>query len=270
MDDFDLDMPGNVAAFEQTVRSTIALADGFEAGDWELPTECPGWTVKDQLAHLVGVERMLLGDSEPVHELPADLPHVRNDFARLLEVPIDARRPVPGPQVLAELRETLERRLAALATTDPTAETMCPDGKLGPYSRLMMFRAFDCWVHEQDIRRATGHPGNLDSPAGARARQILSGGLPFVVGKRARAEAGQSVLFEVSGPHGFRTAVLVGEDRRARVTEQVAEPTVELDLDWEAYLRLAAGRCGPAEIAAGVHGDADLAARVLASLAITP
>jgi uncharacterized protein (TIGR03083 family) len=270
MDDFDLDMPGNVAAFEQTVRSTIALASGFEAGDWELPTECPGWTVKDQVAHLVGVERMLLGDSEPVHELPADLPHVHTDMARFLEGPVDARRRVPGPEVLAELRETLERRLAALAAADPTVETMCPDGRPGPYSRLMMFRAFDCWVHEQDIRRAVGRPGNLDAPAGARARQVLTGGLPFVVGKRAGAIAGQSVLFEVSGPHGFRTAVLVGEDRRARITEEVTEPTAELELDWESYLRLAAGRCGPAEVSAGVRGNADLAARVLASLAVTP
>src|SRR5258708_28631021 len=140
MDDFDLDMPGNVAAFEQTVRSTIALASGFEAGDWELATECPGWTVKDQVAHLVGVERMLLGDSEPVHELPADVPHVHTDMARFLEGPVDARRRVPGPEVLAELRETLERRLAALAAAAPPVEALCPAGRAGPYPPPMVFR----------------------------------------------------------------------------------------------------------------------------------
>jgi uncharacterized protein (TIGR03083 family) len=83
---FDDDMPGNVAAFEQTVRSTIALAGTFGAAQWDLPTECPGWTVRDQVSHIVGVERMLLGDPEPAHTLPAarvdgDLQHPREVVA---------------------------------------------------------------------------------------------------------------------------------------------------------------------------------------------
>ena len=29
------------------------LCSGLPAGQWDLPTGCPGWTVKDHLSHLV-------------------------------------------------------------------------------------------------------------------------------------------------------------------------------------------------------------------------
>jgi uncharacterized protein (TIGR03083 family) len=268
---FDDDMSGNVAAFEQTVRSTIALAETFGASDWELPTDCPGWTVRDQVSHIVGVERMFLGDQEPDHTLPGELPHVRHDFARMLEVSVDVRRGRPGDEVLAELRETLDRRLAVLATTDPAEPTPAPDGRAGPYSRLMMFRAFDCWTHEQDIRRAVGRPGNLDAPAADRARQILTAGLPLVVAKRAGAEPGRSVALEVTGPPTFRMCVVVGDDGRGRVAEPApADSTVALAMTWEGYARLASGRCAAEDAEVSVDGDRELADRVLGSMAVTP
>jgi uncharacterized protein (TIGR03083 family) len=270
MEPFDEDMPGNVAAFEQTVRSTIALAEPFGPAEWDLPTECPGWTVRDQISHLIGVERLLLGDPEPEHALPGDLPHVRNDFARMLEVAVDARRTEPSETLVAELRETLTRRLTALPAIDPRQEIRAPDGRTGPYSRFMMFRAFDCWVHEQDIRRAVGRPGNLDAPAADRARQILVSGLPFVVGKRAAAEPGRSVLFKITGPPSFRTCVMVGDDGRARPVEPTSDPTVAVAMEWESYVRLAAGRCGPGDVKVAVEGDRDLADRVLGNMSVTP
>ncbi|KAB2346041.1 maleylpyruvate isomerase family mycothiol-dependent enzyme [Actinomadura rudentiformis] len=265
-------MAANVAAFEQTVRSTIALAETFAEGDWDLPTECPGWSVKDVVSHIVSVETLLLGeDPAPGHVLPDDLPHVRSDFGRMLETGVDARRPVPGTDVLAELRDVLERRLAALATTDPEQETMAPTGRMVPYSMFMVFRAFDCWVHEQDIRRAVGRPGNLDAPGAECARMILRPGLPMVVAKRAGASPGQSVEFRIIRPTPTTEYVQVGADGRGRLAGDAAgPPTTTLSMDWETYVRLAAGRCVPADVEVEIKGDAELGARVLAHLAITP
>ena len=46
------------------VWTSVATAcDRLGAGQWDLATDCPGWTVRDQLSHLIGVERMLLGDA---------------------------------------------------------------------------------------------------------------------------------------------------------------------------------------------------------------
>lgn len=277
------DMAANIAAFEQTVRSTIAVAETFGEAEWDEPTDCPGWTVKDIASHLVSMELLLLGEPLPEHPLPDDLPHVSNDMARMMEVGVDVRRPVPGAKVLGELRQVLDRRLAALAHTDPEQPAMAPTGRTVSYAEFMVFRAFDCWAHEQDIRRAVGRPGNLDTPAALCARTILRRGLPFVVGKKAAAVPGQSVVFDITGPAAFTAYVQIGDDGRGRDAAALpAATTVDRDLDalpaatatlrmdWETYVRLAAGRCSPGAVAVSTSGDEDLAERVLANMSVTP
>ncbi|MFI0479145.1 maleylpyruvate isomerase family mycothiol-dependent enzyme [Actinomadura sp. 9N215] len=264
----DEPMRTNTAAYEQTIRSTLALAATLAEPDWDLPTECPGWTVKDQVAHLAGVELTLLGEPAPDVEVP-EFDHVRNDFGRFLEAAVQVRRPLPGPVVAAQLADALERRLVQLPGLDPDRIVMCPDGRDGPYSRLVKFRAMDCWTHEQDIRRAVGRPGNLDAPAALCFWELLSAALPRIVARPGKAEPGQSVAFRISGPPDFHVAVRVDDDRRGRWVEPEA-PTAELAMDWETYARLTAGRRTAGDVTVQVDGDAELAARVLANMAITP
>lgn len=263
------EMRANTAAFEQTVRSTLALAATLTDDDWDRPTECPGWTVKDQVSHLVGIELDLLGDPSPDIDVP-DFPHIRNDFGRALEAAVHARRSVPGPAVAAELADALERRLVQLPTLDPDRVVRIPDGREGPYSRLMLVRAMDCWTHEQDIRRATGRPGNLDAPAAHCFWKLFSPVLPLIVARRAKAAPGESVTFAITGPPDFDAAVTVDENGRGALSAAPSAPTAELAMDWEAYVRLTAGRCTPDAVAVGVKGDADLAARILAAMSVTP
>lgn len=263
------DMRASTDAWEQTLRSSLDLAATFDAADWDRPTECPGWTVKDQYSHLIGVERALLGDPEPQVSVP-EFDHVRSDFGRSLEVAVHARRSVPGPEVAAELAGTLDRRLAQLPGIDPAQGLILPNGKEGTYARLMTFRAMDCWTHEQDVRRAVGRPGNLDAPAAHCLWSILGIGLPLVVARFAKAGPGASVLFTITGPPSFRSAIAVGADGRGVPADpEPADFTAELDMDLETYLRLAAGRCTPEAVTVRTKGDEDLAARVLATMALT-
>ncbi|TDB86786.1 maleylpyruvate isomerase family mycothiol-dependent enzyme [Actinomadura sp. KC216] len=261
-------MRTNTAAYEQTVRSTLALAATLGDADWHLPTECPGWTVKDQFAHIVGVELTLLGEPEPEIEVP-EFDHVRNDFGRWLETAIHVRRPVPGPVVAEQLADALERRLVQIPGLDPDHIVMCPDGREGAYSRLMKFRAMDCWTHEQDIRRAVGRPGNLDAPAAHSFWELMSVALRRIVARPGKAEPGQSVAFTINGPPDFRAAVLVDGDRRGQWAEP-DDPTAALSMDLETYVRLTAGRCTADAVEVKVDGDEELAGRVLANMAITP
>ena len=41
--------------------SVISVVVELEANEWDFPTDCPGWTVKDCVSHLVGIEHRLLG-----------------------------------------------------------------------------------------------------------------------------------------------------------------------------------------------------------------
>ncbi|TDE26836.1 maleylpyruvate isomerase family mycothiol-dependent enzyme [Actinomadura sp. 6K520] len=262
-------MRASVAAYEQTVRSVLALAGTFGDADWERPTECPGWTVKDQFAHLVGIEADLLGDPAPDVDVP-EFDHIRNDFGRSLEKAVHVRRPVPGPAVAAELAGALERRLAQLPGIDPERAVMLPEGREGTYAQLMKVRAMDCWTHEQDIRRAVGRPGNLDAPAARCYWEVVSRGLPLVVARHAKAGPGRTAAFDITGPPDFHVAVHVGDDGRGRWADDPGNPDVRLAMDWETYVRLSAGRCTPDAVTVQITGDPDLANRILTRMAITP
>ena len=48
-------------------HSIAALCTDLTETQWKTPTDCPGWSVQDQLSHLVGSESRLLGRAAPEH-----------------------------------------------------------------------------------------------------------------------------------------------------------------------------------------------------------
>jgi hypothetical protein len=58
------DLTGLVDAFAQTATSVLDLGRNLREADFGLPTDCPGWTVKDQISHVVGGE-LGMTDAEP-------------------------------------------------------------------------------------------------------------------------------------------------------------------------------------------------------------
>lgn len=142
------------------------LCSDLPAGQWDLPTGCPGWTVKDQLSHLVDYEARALGRPAPRHE-PGPLPHVKNEMGRANEVGVDARRAMSGAAVLDEFGQVTAQRLAQLRRLTPgdlAAQTTTPAGP-GTVADLLTLRVMHSWSHEQDIRRAVGRPGHTEGPA---------------------------------------------------------------------------------------------------------
>jgi uncharacterized protein (TIGR03083 family) len=249
----------NIDAFAQTSESMLTLGTELADGDWERPTECPRWSVKDQYSHILGIERWLLGD--------VDDGETRTTANTALDV--EAFRGHEPEQILGELRDVVARRVVALRSgdIDLTEVIETPFGRSMPYGDFVRHRAFDVWMHEQDVRRAVGRPGNLGGPAAECTRLIISGALPFVIGKRAAASPGQVVVVETPE----RTwRVEVGDDRRARFRDGETEPTVHLRMDWETFVRLGGGRVGGTDAEVDVAGDTDLAGRVLRGMAITP
>ncbi|MEV4612378.1 maleylpyruvate isomerase family mycothiol-dependent enzyme [Kitasatospora sp. NPDC049258] len=265
-------------AWLHSIEAIAELLAPLPTDAWNRATECPGWSVRDVVSHIIGIESELLGDPRPIHSLPRDLRHVTSEFARYMELPVDKRRCHTPVELTGELDYTVIRRSRALrnAKQGPQDLVRWPAGPLSrdlPYEQLLRTRAFDVWVHEQDLRRALHTPGNLDSPAAVVSRDYLVEGLPRVVAKLAAAPAGAAVMFDVTGPLEFRRTVRVDESGRGSVDDSVTlAPDVRLTLDWETYLRLACGRVRPDTVthAVRVVGDTDLAARVLANFALTP
>jgi uncharacterized protein (TIGR03083 family) len=263
-----------VEMLDRVWTSIGELGAGLSESEWKRPTEVPGWSVQDNLSHIVGLEASLLERPPPAHEVPDDLPHVKNDFGRLNEVFVDSRRSSTGAEVLAEFRDVTGERIAALRACGPddfAAETWTPAGP-GAVRDLLPFRVFDSWVHEQDMRRAVERPGHLDGPAAELAFERIVAVMPFVVGKKAGAPEGASVVFDLSGPMGRTFAVAVEGGRARAVDPLPSSPTTRIATDTETFARVATGRVAPDEaLAAGrvtFEGDHNLGRRVVVELYI--
>ncbi len=257
-----------IAILAEEWEAIDTLASGLGLPEWDLPTECPGWTVRDAVSHLIGIERTLLGDPPPppLDELP---PHVENEIGARNEAWVAPRRSWSGPSVLEEFRDVTARRLADLRSSPPARFDEVGPSPVGevPYREFMNVRVMDSWVHEQDIRVATGRPGHDSGPAAQLSLDRLCSAMPFVVGKQAAAPEGASVRFELRGPLSRRIDVVVRDGRAKAVTSLDGQPTAVLDMAVEVFWRLACGRVdGPAARVAGLvkgGGDTELAYRVL-------
>jgi uncharacterized protein (TIGR03083 family) len=268
----ELPLPERIGRYDRALADFVALARSLEPGDWGRPTDLPGWSVQDNVSHVVGVESDLLGRPAPAHTPDwAALPHVRGDMGRFVEVAVDARRGSAPDAVLAELVEVVEQRRAALAAAvgDPVGPA---PGFFGTVDRMLGLRPFDIWAHEQDIRRAVGRPGNLDGAGALAARDRLRLALPYVVGQVVGAPPGTVVRWEVAGPLAFSATVTVGDDGRAvDVGDRTgAAPDVRLEMGWETFVLLGCGRRPPAAVDVVVRGDAELGTQVLAAMPVTP
>ena len=253
-------------------RSTAAACEDLSPDQWDTMTDCPGWTVRDQLAHVIGTESMLLGRPSP-DPAPAALAHVHNPIGEMNEAWVDARRQLPGDRVLAEFEAVTAARIAALEAMNDEqleASTPSPVGEV-PYATFMDVRVMDCWTHEQDIRRALGRPGHLEGAAPKAAIDRLVSSFGYVVGKRVGPPDGSTVVLELDKA---RRIAVVMSDSRAKPTDPPADPTVRIRTDGETYACLAAGRwTADHAIASGrvaFSGDEALGRRVVRNMSITP
>jgi uncharacterized protein (TIGR03083 family) len=260
-----------VDQLDEVWHSIAGLGADLGEAEWKTPTEVPGWTVQDNLTHVTALEWRLLGRADPDHELTGDPPHVKNDFGRVNEVFVDSRRGLSGAAALTEFEEVTAQRLATLRGSTPAdfaAESWTPTGP-GTVRDLLPFRIFDSWVHEQDMRRAVGRPGHLTGSVADAAMGRIVGSMPYVIGKRAAAPDGATVVFELAAP--LPGTYAFGVDGRAHPVDVVpAAPTVRLRSDGEIFARLACGRIDPAGALADgrvvVDGDAELGRRVVEHL----
>ena len=256
-------------------RSIDGLCSSLSEPEWKTPTDCPGWTVQDQVAHLGGAESRILGNPAPGHT-PGETGHVKSEGGLTNEVLVDWRRSWTGRQVLDEFRELTGQRVTALRSMtgeEFAAETQTPLGP-APVSEFISIRIMDAWVHEQDMRRALGRPGEMEGPAAAHSLGRIIRAMPFVVARRAQAPDGAIVVFDIAGPAGRVLPVLVEGNRGREAEEALAEPMVRISLDTETFGCLGCGRWDPEEMLRSgrvlVQGDVALGEAIVRQMNIMP
>ncbi len=239
---------------ETELQRFLALVDSLEPGDWEKPTACTLWNVRDMLAHQAGGYASGTSYREMIHqysawprkgELAEDAVNRRQLTERAGKTPaelIDELRQV-GP--IAIRKWAYQFRLAKLVTIPR------PDiGSLSLRHLMMVIHSRDTWMHRLDICRATGRhfeqTAEHDGRIAALVMRDLAQTLPPKIGAGA-------VLFALSGIAGGDFQVGLGQ----------ASATIAMDvLDFNIY---ASGRYTYADVLskAKLSGDMQLAENAL-------
>ncbi|MFB7653803.1 MULTISPECIES: maleylpyruvate isomerase family mycothiol-dependent enzyme [unclassified Streptomyces] len=261
-------------AWTHSIEAISELVQPLAEAEWNRRTPCPGWSVRDIVSHVLGLDSEMLGDPRPIHTLPRDLFHVTNDHQRYTEMQVDVRRHHTAPEMTSELEYMIIRRNRQLRneSRDPGTKVRGPLSTELTLEESMRRHAFDVWAHEQDLRTALGRPGNLDSPGAHVARDVLLDELPAVVAERADAPRSSAVVFDVHGPVEFLRTIRVDIQGRGTLeTAPALGPAATLTLDWETYFRLACGRVTLQAAADRIktEGDQDLTEAILRHFTVT-
>lgn len=266
------ELRGYVDVWWEAVNDFAALLEEVPAEQWSAPTDLPGWDVHAVAAHTAHLEALLAGARHDDQVDIGEPAHVTGAMGQFTEQGVVARRGRSADDLINELRSSATARRTALLEDPPTEPDAPAPGLFGAIGwtqrTLLRNRPLDVYMHEQDIRRAVGQPGNLDSPAAVHTASYMLESLGVVVGKRAKLPSGASVVVEVEGHSPV--AVQVNDAGRAEPVAAPADPTVAIRTDRECFLLLAGGRRTPEEGRVAVTGDADLGEQVLRAMAVTP
>lgn len=246
---------------ETLVNTLLVLSELDLAVDGARPTDCPGWTVHDQVSHMVGLEQILAGAPEPAIDLPP-FAHVASDLDAYMERAVHVRRALPFVSVIDELTGMLPRRLAQyrelIDQGDP--EVLSPLGHDRPLSKALPIRVFDLWIHEQDIRRAVGVAPRLSGVSSALVQDQILAAWQHRLPTRVALDG--QLRVSVRGAKPAKLEITFGDGGQIGV----------LDLELDSLARLACGRGERAEILRNttVAGSRELIDAVLDGAVITP
>lgn len=252
-----------------TWSSIGELCEPLTETQWKTPTACPGWSVQDIISHLIGIERGMMG-MEPTAHRSGRYDYVKNPIGEANEHEVDSRRSLTGAQVLSEWGDIVTRRTAALRSAEESYFSTSARTPLGPgtVADFLLLRVLDCWIHEQDIRRALTMPGNESGPAAQSTIDRLLGTLPMVIGKRSATPEGETVNFRITGPVNRSLFITVLNGRAAVVDSSPINVRTSFSIDSNTFVALATGRT--TSEAAATHwsatGDQELALRIAQNL----
>jgi hypothetical protein len=273
----------------ETARLDALLQD-FGDAEWHAPVRLRWFrgdeptsrrtTVAGVIAHLLTVDGMVavaLGLRDPMGDVAADRPTP----AARTEAYWRASHYPPTRAVRAPWREQTHALVRTASFTDGGAGT--PSVSYGdfelPLQDAMLDRAFECWVHAEDIAEAVDYP--YEPPSGRDLHSMVDLAarmLPTVLAARRRAglaappppgphrrlvpagEPGRSLRLEIEGSGGGEW--LIPLDSPAAVGSAEHE-VAHIALDGGEFCRLAAGHVSPAEAAAGQVGDREAIRDVL-------
>ena len=277
--------------FPEVLDSLLKLLSGLSAEEWQRPTACPGWSVKDVALHLLGGEIGNLSNRRDKHVVSGASIAGWDELVRFIDDWnqgwVRAARRI-SPRLLVDLLEFTGGQMCDyFRSLDPYAMGGAV-GWAGPEPApvwLDLAREYtERWHHQQHIRDAAGKPGLTEARYMAPALATFVWGLPRAfqaphlpsanpeegAGQATRAAEGTAVTLTIAGASGGQWSLLrQGEAWRllAGAAERpAAAVTLDEDMAWRLFTRGLS--LDAARERAALSGDRALGLRVLETVAI--
>jgi uncharacterized protein (TIGR03083 family) len=213
-----------------------------------------GLNVQGLVGHLAGVE-------EDVQRCLAGDPAVAAaDHVESTQAAADRQAGCPPDRTRAEWRRAADRTIDQVRAAGDLGAEVAVHGMRLPLGLLLVVRAFELWVHENDIRAATALPPS--APDASTLSLMSSVAVQFLPVAAARAGLDEPVRLHLvlTGPGGGTWDITLGP-------ASPAPADVAIVTDALGFCRLAANRAAPASLDLHVTGDPGRAAAVLAATA---
>lgn len=241
-------------AFDRTVEDMNELLGSLTDAEWSARAHADHGQVRELLAHLVGVERLVQRWLDPEDDVPVLPDHIASTKPAVAELAGTA------PREIARQWYEQARAVSAAAAGDRSRPVAFHDLTI-TVDQLLVSRTGELWSHAIDICEAAGRPlPMLDDERMSTLCTMLMAAVPLALAYGGAAEPGRTARFVLSGPAGGTFTVPLG------LEPGTGEPDVTIVSDAVSFCRVAIRRLDPGEMDAVIEGDRELGERVLAGV----
>jgi uncharacterized protein (TIGR03083 family) len=233
--------------FPPVLDSLIELLSGLSADDWNKPTACARWSVKDIASHLLGGEVGILSRKRDGYAYSGNASMIWEELVTLINRLNDTWVKATGrisPRLLRELLKlTGEQVCDYFKSLDPYAiggpvDWASPEP--APVWLDLAREYTERWHHQQQIRDAVGKPGLKEPRFFAPVLDAFVRALPLTYAE-VDSEDGTLIALTITGDSGGRWFLLresVDWNLYIEVTEAAdAEVVIDQDVAWRLFTK---------------------------------
>ena len=242
------------AAFVKTAAELAAMLDTLGGNDWSMPTGVEGTSVGGLVAHLVGVERYVLGQ---LGHGPALSAPRREDHFRVSQDAAADLAGASGEEAMVAWWREVTRLIAVSGELGPQHE-VAYHHLAGSLRGLLVVRTFELWTHDDDIRQALNRPPNvLDVDRLALMSSDLMNVLNLGMALSGTTQPHRTARFNFMGSGGGSYDVALAPGEIAGL------PDITITTGTIDFCKLAANRLALDQIDLAVDGDRSLLEPIL-------
>jgi uncharacterized protein (TIGR03083 family) len=187
-------MQREVDALEAQCKELSALLDELSDEDWDRPTRCPGWTVKELVAHCEGMLDRLVGANAEAVDGPVEIDRVgyygydpdgpregedpRKTFSDVIrERVIDEVGGRSGEELRDALAASIRKALDGVREIPPDRVIKRSGHPRMRFDEFVASRVLEFGVHTMDLGHATLRGERIHPDAVRIVKEILDGRL---------------------------------------------------------------------------------------------